>query len=107
MDTGFEELLNKIRQDRLPAYGSVAWDGQERQVTTTVQFDGSGRESDEVIKARALKYLEGLTPEEWAAAKVEVFSKEGKPVRAVIKAGTRELSPERLQELSIRAGLKK
>lgn len=62
---------------------------------------------DEVIKARALKYLEGLTPEEWAAAKVEVFSKEGKPVRAVIKAGTRELSPERLQELSIRAGLKK
>jgi hypothetical protein len=102
----FEELLNKIRQDRLPKYGQLDWDGATRTVTETVQFETSPQDSDDLVRSRALRYLEQLTPEERAQAKVEVITRDGRPVRAVLRGSTAALSPERLQEMRGRAGLK-
>jgi hypothetical protein len=95
----FEELLNRIRQSKHPAYGSLTWDGVSRQVTTTVQFENGQQEPDEVVRGRALRYLEQLTAEERSAVQVEVLLKEGRPVRAVIKASTDKLPVERLHEM--------
>lgn len=100
----FEMLLERIRTGDHPDYGLISWDGTSRQVTVTVQFEGNG-EPDEVIRERAVRYLEGLTAEERAVAEVDVVFREKKPVRAILRAQTGELSAERLRELSRRAGL--
>jgi len=102
----FESLLERIRERHHPEYGMISWNGETREITVTVQFERNGyQEEDEVVRARALRYLEALTPEEREAAAVDVFFRDRKPVRAILKAGTGELSLERLQELKERAGL--
>lgn len=105
-DDGFQALLERIRNRQHPAYGSLIWNGESRQIMETVLFEGNGvTESDEVVRARALRYLEGLTAEERAVANMEIIFRDEKPVRAVLKAQTGELSPDRLAELRKRAGL--
>jgi hypothetical protein len=102
----FEALLDRIRRGEHPAYGELSWNGQSRQVTVTVAFESNGcPEADEVVRARALRYLESLTPEERAAAELDIVFRDRKPVRAVLRAGTGELSMERLKELQKTAGI--
>lgn len=102
----FGELLDRIRAREHPDYGSISWDGQSRAFTITVQFERNGFvEEDDLVRERALKYLGGLTPEEQAAADIEVILKNGVPVRAVLKGHTSELDPARLRELERRIGL--
>lgn len=102
----FETLLERIRRGNHPDYGMISWDGDTRQLTVTVQFERNDcPEEDAVVRARALRYLEALTAEERAVAEVEIVFRERKPVRAILKAGTGELSIERLAELQREAGL--
>ncbi len=102
----FEILLDRIRTKAHPAYGTLAWDGRCRKVTETVAFEENGaREPDEVVRARALRFLEGLTPEERAIAEVDVTFRDGRPVRATLRAQTGTLSATRLKELRTHAGL--
>jgi uncharacterized protein YnzC (UPF0291/DUF896 family) len=106
-DDPFEALLNRIREQHHPEYGSLSLDKKGRQLTETVQFENNGdRKQDETVRQQALRYLEALTPKERAAMEsVEIVFREKKPVRAVLKAGTGDLSPERLKELKRQAGL--
>jgi hypothetical protein len=102
----FEILLDRIRAKAHPEFGSLSWDGQCRRVTETVAFEESGvKEPDDVVRQRALRFLEGLTPEERRAAEVEIVFREERPVRAILKAQTGALSAKRLQEMRARAGL--
>lgn len=105
MNDEFEAFLERIRQKNHPEYGMLSWNGQKRQVTVTVQFDGNGSDDDAVIRARALRYLESLTPGERAIVELDVSFREGKPVKAILRAGTGDLPSERLRELAQRAGL--
>lgn len=105
-EEGFQALLDRIRHKNHPEFGSLSWNGQSRQITETVVFENNGvMEPDEVIRARALRYLEGLTPEEQAVAEVSIVFRGKTPVRAVLRAQTAELSPERLRDLRRQAGL--
>jgi hypothetical protein len=105
-EDGFQALLERIRRKEHPEFGSLSWNGQSRQITETVIFETNGvPEPDEVIRDRALRYLEGLTPKEQAVAEVNVIFKGKTPVRAIMRAQTAELSPERLKELRQQAGL--
>jgi hypothetical protein len=99
---GFEAVLDLVRRAEHPDYGSIGYDGQKRVITTTVQFDlVTGRQEDpELIRQRAVRYLEGLTPEERQLLDVEVVFRAGAPVRAVLKGSTEDLPPARLVELS-------
>lgn len=103
---GFEALLERIRNQEHPAYGALSWDGRSREITETVQFEGNVGEADDVVRARALRYLEGLNEAERAAAEIDIVFREKRPVRAIVRAQTSELSPARLRELKERAGLK-
>jgi hypothetical protein len=105
-NNGFEALLERIRNQAHPEYGAISWNGKTREITETVQFEGNGAETDEVIRARALRYLQELTEAERAVAEIDIVFREKRPVRAVVRAQTSELSPERLRELRTRAGLK-
>lgn len=108
-EDGFQVLLEQIRakEKKLPRYGSVKWDGITRERTETYQFERNGLvEPDEVIRERALRFLEGLTPEERAVVEMEITFRDETPVRAIMKVQTGELSAERLKELRERAGLK-
>jgi hypothetical protein len=105
MNDEFDVLLERIRQKNHPEFGMLSWSGQKRQVTVTIQFDGNGCDDDAVIRARALRYLESLTPEERAIIDLDVSFREGKPVKVVLRAGTGDLPAERLRELAQRAGL--
>lgn len=97
---GFKALLDRIRRGAHPAYGALEWNGKSRQLTETVLFENSGaHEPDEVVRARALAYLEALTEKERAAVEVRVEFREEKPVRAIITGDTAQLSPERVAEL--------
>lgn len=102
----FETLLKRIRERDHPDYGMISWDGDTRRVTVTVQFERNGcPDEDVVVRARALQYLEALTAEERAVAEVDVVFRDKKPVRAILKAKTGELSVKRLKELQEGAGL--
>jgi hypothetical protein len=105
MNDGFEALLTRIRDGNHPDYGTLSWDGQTRQVTVTIQFDGNGIEDKAMLRQRALRYLASLTAEERATIDMEITFREGKPVKAVLRGATGDLSPERLRELAQRAGL--
>jgi hypothetical protein len=105
-DEGFEAFLDRIRNQDHPDFGQLSWNGRTRQVTETVQFEANGcPEGDEVVRERALRYLQTLTEEERAAAELDVVFRERRPVRAVLRARTSELSPERLKEIRRQAGL--
>lgn len=96
----FERLLERIRNKEHPSYGTLTWDGQSRMITTTVQFEANGVvEPDEVVRQRALRYLEALSEDEREIVEVEVVFRAKKPVRAVLKAQTGQLSAARLREL--------
>lgn len=97
--SGFEGLLDRIRTGQHSSYGTLSWDGRSREITETVQFESGNHEADEVVRERALRYLSALTPEERARIELEVVFREKKPVRAVLKGKTAELSPDRLVEL--------
>jgi hypothetical protein len=101
----FEVLLERIRRREHPDYGVLAWDRQRRQISVTVQFERSVDENDQVVRTRALRYLEALTPEEQTAVDIEVSFRGGRPVKATLRTGTGELSADRLRELARRAGL--
>ncbi|MCK6629367.1 MAG: hypothetical protein L6R45_29845 [Anaerolineae bacterium] len=102
MDEAFEALLEKIRQDRLPAYGSLRWDGQHRQVTETFRLQQPG-ESQAEAKSRLLRYLENLTPEERATVDIAIETKDATPYLLKVTGKTSELPPARLAELRRRA----
>lgn len=100
-DTGpddFEQLLERIRQQENPEYGSLEWDGHSRQATVNVKFEREG-DDDAVVRRRALSYLQGLTPEERANLNIEVVYRKNVPVRAVLRGKTSSLNPERLKGL--------
>jgi hypothetical protein len=102
----FDVMLDRIRAKAHPEYGSLSWDGQCRKVTETVAFEETGaKEPDEVVRQRALRFLESLSPEERAIAEVEVTFRDGRPVRAMLRAGTGTLSAARLKELRKKVGL--
>lgn len=101
----FEALLERIRQGNHPEYGALSWDGQRRQMEITVTFDSDGA-SEEVVRRRALRYLESLSPEERALMTVEVVFREGSPRRATLRAQTGTLPGWRLDELRQKAGIK-
>lgn len=102
MDEAFEALLSKIRDDRLPAYGSLRWDGEHRQVTETFRLQQPGEEKGEA-KNRLLRYLENLTPAERATADIAIETKDEAPYLLKVTGKTSELSPTRLAELRRRA----
>lgn len=101
-DEAFEALLSKIREDRLPAYGSLSWDGESREITETFQLQQPG-EDRAAAKSRLLRYLQDLTPEEQAAAEIEIGTRAGAPFLLTVKGKTSELSPARLAELRQKA----
>lgn len=97
----FEALLERIRNREHPEYGTIAWDGERREVQVTVTFERGGvEESDAAVRARALRYLESLTAEEKELVDVQVTFRAGRPVKAVLRAGTGELSAQRLREMA-------
>jgi len=96
----YAKLLERIRTGDLPAYGKLSWDGRRRQVEITAQFDEGDGASDEVVRRRALRYLESLTPEERAVVDMEIEVRDGRPVRARLKAKTGAFSAQRLRELA-------
>jgi hypothetical protein len=100
IEDGFDQLLDRIRAKEHPQYGSLSWDGESREVTVTVQFENGRQEDPEAVRARALRYLASLTPEERQSLQVDVQMRDGTPVRAVLKGRTNALSPERLRALS-------
>jgi hypothetical protein len=102
---GFQALLERIQKGEHPPFGSLSWNGKTREITETVQFESNGGMPDNDIKERALRYLEGLTEEERDVAEIDIIFREKRPVRAVIRAQTSELSPARLRELRQQAGL--
>jgi hypothetical protein len=105
MNDEFEKFLDRLRNKNHPQYGTISWNGRTREITVTIQFDGNGVEDDATIRQRALRYLESLTREEREIINLDVSLREGKPVKAILRAGTGDLSIERLRELAARAGL--
>jgi len=98
MADDYQALLDRIRNEEHPEYGTLSWDGQRRRVTITVKFAaGNGRGTP---RDRALRYLAGLTPEEWAVLEIDVVFQAGQPVMARLEADTGVLSSQRLRELS-------
>lgn len=102
MDEGFDALLKKIREDKLPEYGSISYDGQSRQFTETFLLRHQGEDKSEG-KSRLLRYLEELTPEEREAANLEIETKERAPYLLRLKGKTGDLPADRLTELRQRA----
>jgi hypothetical protein len=100
MNDEFEALLERIRQSDHPDYGVLAWDGQRRRFSITVTFERVQTEPDEVVRRRALRYLEALSPEERELLDIDVAFRDGKPVRATLHTDTGMLSTKRLRELS-------
>jgi hypothetical protein len=101
----FEAFLARIRDGKHPEFGTLSWDGQRRQITVTVQFDANGVEDKARSRQQALRYLASLTQEERETIDMEITFREGRPVKAVLRGATGDLSPERLKELAERAGL--
>ena len=95
----FELLLARIREGRHPDYGTLVWNGEQRAFSITVVFECED-EADEVVRERAVRYLESLTKEERRLVNIDVAFREGRPVRATLRTGTGILSSERLRELS-------
>ena len=98
----FERILERLANGDYPDYGSLYWDGEHRTVELTVLFDDGSGASDDVVRRRALRYLESLTPEERAAVKLEVSFRDHRPVRAVVRAQSGQFSAARLRELARR-----
>jgi hypothetical protein len=105
MNDEFEALLARIRNKNHPQYGTISWNGQTREITVTIQFDGNGVEDDATVRQRALRYLESLTKEEREIINLDINFRDFKPVKAILRAGTGDLPTERLRELAARAGL--
>lgn len=104
MDEVFEALLTKIREDRLPAYGSLRWDGQHRLVTETFRLQQPGDPPGKrEARNRLLRYLENLTSEERAVVDIAIETKDEAPYLLKITGKTSELPPARLAELRRRA----
>jgi hypothetical protein len=97
----FQRLLKKIREDQVPEYGSVHYDGQSGEIRDEMLL-GRPEENPQIAKERLLRYLEGLTPDEQSVVDIEVETKEKSYRRLIVTAGTSELSPERLAELKRR-----
>ena len=101
----FQALLERLRRHEHPEYGVLSWDGQTRQISVTVTFERSTDEADEAVRARALRYLGSLTPEEQRLVDVDITFRGGRPVKAILRTGTGELSADRLRQLARSAGL--
>ncbi len=97
-EDSFEQLLERIRQQRHPEYGSLEWNGQSRQATVNIRFENEG-DDEATVRRRALTYLRGLTPEERANLNIEIVYRKNVPVRAVIRGKTSNLNPDRLRGL--------
>lgn len=100
MSDEFEALLERIRSGNHPEYGTLAWDGENRKFSITVTFETGGDEPDDIVRRRALRYLEALSPEEREMVDIDVAFRGGRPVRATLRTGTGMLSTQRLRELS-------
>lgn len=98
LDNSFEQLLERIRQQRHPEYGSLEWNGQSRQATVNVRFENDG-DDEETVRQRAVAYLTQLTPQERANLNIEIVYRKNIPVRAVLRGKTSNLNPDRLRGL--------
>jgi hypothetical protein len=83
--SGFKAFLDRLRLVRLPAYGTLHWDGQAGQVVTAVNFELHRQESVETVCGRAYRYFAQLSEAEATAVDIELTIRDGKPVRGVLK----------------------
>lgn len=81
----FAEFRERIRNGRLPAYGTLHWNGETGQVVTAVNFELNRQEPAETVCRRAARYFAQLTETEAMAIDIEVVARDGKPVRAILK----------------------
>lgn len=85
MDENWQAFLSALKNPK-PAYGSVTWDGQSKQISLTIQFARSGVQEDpEVIRERARRYFSLMAPEERAILEIEVHKRDGVPIWATIR----------------------
>lgn len=105
--TAFDELLDAIRANERtpPDRGSINWDGKERSYEIIIDFQQNGQtEPPEIVRSRALAFLEGLTPEQ-RRAQLNIRYRNGVPVSALFRGTTKELDPKRLNQMKDRLGL--
>jgi hypothetical protein len=96
----YEVFLERLRTGRLPKFGALRWDGESGEVITSVTFELSQKESDETVCQRAYEFFAQLTPKEQRALDIDVATRAGRPVRAVLKPIQKGvISTGRLQQM--------
>jgi hypothetical protein len=85
-NSSYAEFLDRVRDcNSHLKYGQIVWDGEERQVVTSIHFELSRQEPAEVVNFRAYDFFSKLDPQDYLALRIEVDVRAGRAVRAMLK----------------------